>query len=59
MFPLPRVIYAMASDGLLFKWMGRISSRFHTPFFGTMCAGLLTGIFKIRWTFESKFDAHF
>ncbi|KAL6448329.1 hypothetical protein ACFW04_000342 [Cataglyphis niger] len=44
MFPLPRVIYAMASDGLIFKWMGKVSSRFQTPIMGTLSAGLLTGI---------------
>ncbi|XP_011647946.1 high affinity cationic amino acid transporter 1-like [Pogonomyrmex barbatus] len=44
MFPLPRIIYAMASDGLVFKWMGNISSRFQTPIMGTLSAGLLTGI---------------
>ncbi|XP_020299922.1 cationic amino acid transporter 2 isoform X1 [Pseudomyrmex gracilis] len=44
MFPLPRVIYAMASDGLIFKWMGKISSRFQTPLIGTLSSGLLTGI---------------
>ncbi|XP_034935920.1 cationic amino acid transporter 2-like isoform X2 [Chelonus insularis] len=44
MFPLPRVIYAMASDGLIFKWMGRVNSRFHTPIIGTLSAGFLTGI---------------
>lgn len=46
MFPLPRVIYAMASDGLIFGWMGRISSRFHTPLMGTFSAGLLTGLYS-------------
>ncbi|KAL6264698.1 hypothetical protein P5V15_004798 [Pogonomyrmex californicus] len=44
MFPLPRIIYAMASDGLVFKWMGNISSRFQTPIMGTLSAGLLTGV---------------
>ncbi|CAK9834482.1 Cationic amino acid transporter 2 [Anthophora retusa] len=44
MFPLPRIIYAMASDGLIFEWMGKISSRFHTPLMGTFSAGLLTGM---------------
>ncbi|XP_011860139.1 PREDICTED: cationic amino acid transporter 2 isoform X2 [Vollenhovia emeryi] len=44
MFPLPRVIYAMASDGLIFRWMGNINSRFHTPIMGTLSAGLLTGV---------------
>ncbi|XP_012225193.1 cationic amino acid transporter 2-like [Linepithema humile] len=44
MFPLPRVIYAMASDGLIFKQMGKVSSRFQTPIIGTLFAGFFTGI---------------
>lgn len=43
MFPLPRIIYAMASDGLIFEWMGKVNSRFHTPLMGTFSAGILTG----------------
>lgn len=45
MFPLPRVLYAMSSDGLIFKWMGKINPRFQTPLIGTLAAGLLTGLF--------------
>lgn len=44
MFPLPRVIYAMSSDGLIFEFMGRISERFKTPIYGTLLAGTLTGL---------------
>lgn len=44
MFPLPRIIYAMSSDGLIFRWLGRISPRFHTPMYGTLFAGTLTGL---------------
>lgn len=44
MFPLPRIIYAMASDGLIFEWMGKVNSRFHTPLMGTFSAGILTGM---------------
>lgn len=43
MFPLPRVIYAMSADGLIFEFMGRINKRFKTPMYGTLLAGLLTG----------------
>lgn len=43
MFPLPRVIYAIASDGLLFEIFERIHHKFKTPFWGTLIAGILTG----------------
>ena len=29
-FPLPRIIYAIASDGLLWPWLGTVSKRFQT-----------------------------
>ncbi|KAJ8943486.1 hypothetical protein NQ318_006339 [Aromia moschata] len=44
MFPLPRIIYAMANDSLVFRFLGRVSSRFETPVIGTLLAGLLTGL---------------
>lgn len=43
MFPLPRVIYAMSSDGLMFEIIGRVHPRFQTPVLGTLIAGCLTG----------------
>ncbi|XP_055594771.1 cationic amino acid transporter 2 isoform X2 [Uranotaenia lowii] len=43
MFPQPRIIYAMAQDGLIFRALGEVSPRFNTPVFGTLCAALLTG----------------
>lgn len=43
MLPLPRVIYAMASDGIIFRFLGKIHPRFQTPLLGTLLAGLLTG----------------
>lgn len=45
MFPLPRVIYAMAKDGLIFEFMGKIHPRFKTPMYGTLLAGTLTGMY--------------
>ncbi|ALC44529.1 CG5535 [Drosophila busckii] len=44
MFPLPRIVFAMSNDGLLFKFLGEISTKYKTPFKGTMITGLLTGI---------------
>ncbi|XP_061515513.1 uncharacterized protein LOC1275298 isoform X1 [Anopheles gambiae] len=43
MFPQPRIIYAMAQDGLIFRVLGEVSPRFKTPVFGTLCAAMLTG----------------
>ncbi|KAH1003340.1 hypothetical protein HUJ05_011264 [Dendroctonus ponderosae] len=44
MFPLPRIIYAMAADGLLFQALARVHPKFQTPFTGTLLAGAVTGI---------------
>ncbi|GAB0097210.1 cationic amino acid transporter 2 [Sergentomyia squamirostris] len=44
MFPLPRIIYAMSQDGLVFRFLGRVNTHFKTPVVGTMCAGVLTGL---------------
>lgn len=51
MFPLPRVIYAMAIDGLIFKFMGTINARFKTPLYGTLLAGFLTGKYFNEYTY--------
>lgn len=45
MFPLPRVIYAMAKDGLLFSFMCKVHHRFKTPLHATLFAGFFTGVF--------------
>lgn len=44
LFPLPRIIYAMSQDGLLFKFLGKISPKFRAPVVGSICASFLTGI---------------
>lgn len=42
LFPLPRVMYSMAEDGLLFRFLGKISLRFRVPVNGSICAALFT-----------------
>ncbi|GJQ71278.1 hypothetical protein Trydic_g11016 [Trypoxylus dichotomus] len=44
MFPLPRILYAMASDGLIFRFLGIVNDRFASPVIGTLLAGVLTGL---------------
>lgn len=43
MFPMPRVIWAMADDGLLFKFMAEISPRTKTPLIATLTSGIGAG----------------
>ena len=43
MFPLPRIIYAMASDGLVFRFLAQISKKFQTPTIATAISGIFAG----------------
>lgn len=43
MFPMPRVIYAMAEDGLLFRVLSRINTRTKTPLVATVASGVIAG----------------
>ncbi|XP_075977844.1 cationic amino acid transporter 2-like isoform X2 [Anticarsia gemmatalis] len=51
-FPLPRIIYAMSSDGLLFRFMGQVSEKYQTPLAGTIIAGLFTGTLAMIFRLE-------
>lgn len=56
MFPLPRVIYAMASDGLLFQFLGTVSERFKTPVAGTLLSGLFAGFMAMMFDLKELVD---
>ncbi|KAK1904757.1 Cationic amino acid transporter 2 [Dissostichus eleginoides] len=43
-FPMPRVIYAMAQDGVLFKVLARINPKTKTPLIATMTSGVVAGV---------------
>lgn len=51
-FPLPRIIYSMAQDGLIFSWLGSVNSHFKTPINATIIsctiAIILTIIFDVN-----------
>ncbi|XP_010737100.3 high affinity cationic amino acid transporter 1 [Larimichthys crocea] len=44
MFPMPRVIWAMAEDGLLFKSLAKISPRTKTPLTATVTSGIVAAV---------------
>lgn len=44
LFPLPRVMYSMAQDGILFRFLGKISPRFQVPVTGSIVSALFTAL---------------
>jgi len=43
MFPLPRVLYAMATDGIIFRSLAEIHPRYKTPLLATILSGVFAG----------------
>ncbi|XP_050543776.1 cationic amino acid transporter 3 isoform X2 [Daktulosphaira vitifoliae] len=56
MFPLPRILYAMSCDGLLFRKFSGINSKTQTPFFATISSGILAGIMSAVFNLQQLID---
>ncbi|XP_002129428.2 high affinity cationic amino acid transporter 1-like [Ciona intestinalis] len=56
MFPMPRIIYAMAIDGLLFKFLAKVHDRTKTPLIATFLSGTFAGIMAIFFDLKELVD---
>lgn len=57
MFTGPRVLFAMADDGLLFRVLARVHSRYKTPSVAIAFVAVMAALFVLLGTFEQLADA--
>ncbi|CAH0554871.1 unnamed protein product [Brassicogethes aeneus] len=56
MFPLPRVIYAMANDGVIFKSLAKINPKTQTPVYASVLSGIFSGIMAALFNLNQLID---
>ncbi|EEB12285.1 Low-affinity cationic amino acid transporter, putative [Pediculus humanus corporis] len=56
LLPLPRIIYAMSSDGLMYEILGRVNEKYKSPMIGTIFSGFLTGIMAMIFNLSQLID---
>ena len=53
LFPLPRLIYSMGSDGIIFKCLGNVNRHTNTPIVATISSGLLAAVLALLMDLNS------
>ncbi|CAH0715866.1 unnamed protein product, partial [Brenthis ino] len=56
MFPLPRVLYAMGTDGVLFKPLATINAKSQTPILATILSGIFAAIMAAIFNLNQLID---
>lgn len=56
MFPLPRVLYAMAEDGILYRILHRVHPKTKTPVIATILSGLFAAIMALIFNLQQLVD---
>jgi cationic amino acid transporter 1 len=56
MFPMPRVIYAMAEDGILYRKLAEVHAKTQTPIVATVVSGTLAAVLALIFDLKELVD---